>query len=303
MQLGGPPGTLWVFPQLLSKDTAMTAIGAVGILPFGFVIAADGRKRLAPESKAKATDDDLKHETDEAQKIFEITDNQRTLAYGISGFVKLARIDVVAEIKSKIDLLCRRPFDTSRKYLTSLCSKISEELNAAKSTGKMEALPTLRRTDDGGAWKVLDLIVVGYFKSVPSITVCNFTHSNGRRVEYQVNSFPPNFGLLLGSEVVRKAMYPDPGGIADARFASYTKPTPIRSLPDAAGYVKGYIEACSSDLARQLDPEMSPTGGHIHIAQVTPQGGFHWLMPPKDPVTASTTSSALSKHESHSNQG
>src|SRR5712691_5417775 len=57
MQVGGPPGTLWISPSVLHEETNMTAIGAVGIPPFGFVIAADGRKRLDYESRAKATAD------------------------------------------------------------------------------------------------------------------------------------------------------------------------------------------------------------------------------------------------------
>ena len=264
------------------KETGMTAIGAVGIPPFGFVIAADGRKRLDDESRAKATADDLKHETDEAQKIFEIIGGDKVLAYGVSGFVKLSKFDVMAEIKRKVDLLSYRQFDTCRKFLTSICSKINEELNEAKGTGKIETLPTLRRTEDGTACKVLELIVVGYFKNAPSLIMCSFTHSNGKRIEYQVNSLPPHFCALLGSDAVRKAIYPDPGGLADARFAEYTKPIPIYSLPDATEYVKGYVAACSSDVAREIDFDMwKITGGHIHVAQITPQRGFEWLIPPK----------------------
>ena len=58
-------------------------------------------------------------------------------------------------------------------------------------------------------------------------------------------------------------------------------PTPIKSLQDGIPYVKGYVAACSCDLARELDPKMSPTGGHIHIAKITPRGGFEWVRAPK----------------------
>jgi hypothetical protein len=93
----------------------------------------------------------------------------------------------------------------------------------------------------------------------------------------------------MGSEAVRKALYPDSGGEADARFDRYAVRTPIRSQLDGEEYVRGFIAACSSDLEREIDPESwRVIVGKTHVARITPQNGFEWIDPPP-PVTASTT--------------
>jgi hypothetical protein len=95
-----------------------------------------------------------------------------------------------------------------------------------------------------------------------------------------VNSVPPNYRLLSGSDAVRKAMYPDNLDQPDPRFAQYAKPI-IESLPDAEDFIKGYISACSSDLGRELDAESwRITGGRTHLARITPERGFEWIILP-----------------------
>src|SRR4030088_2873822 len=69
----------------------------------------------------------------------------------------------------------------------------------------------------------------------------------------------------MGSDAVRKAIYPDPGGEADARFERYAVRTPIKSQQDGEKYVTGFIAACSSDLGREIDPEAwRIIGGKTH---------------------------------------
>lgn len=84
-------------------------------------------------------------------------------------------------------------------------------------------------------------------------------------------------------------MYNDDGtAVADSPFAQYVMPIRTSSLDDAATYAAGYVEACCSPLAAELDPKMGRmTGGHVHVAQVTADG-FAWRVPPKaNPVALS----------------
>ena len=86
-------------------------------------------------------------------------------------------------------------------------------------------------------------------------------------------------GFLYGSEIVRRAMY-GPPPVRNSPFAEYIQnPLTIRSLDDAERYIRGYIEACSSPLALQMDAKCSRIGGHIHTAEITPSGGFRWRIP------------------------
>ena len=130
-------------------------------------------------------------------------------------------------------------------------------------------------------WKILEVILVGYFRGSPCLTIAQWSHANGKNVIYDVNSYPTNYSILSGSDTVRKAMYPDPGGKVDTRLAAYIVNTPIRSLSDGEKYVTGFIAACSSEVGREIDAEAwRITGGKTHVAKITPQNGFEWIIPP-----------------------
>jgi hypothetical protein len=125
---------------------------------------------------------------------------------------------------------------------------------------------------------LFDIFVVGYFKSIPFATLCSFTHINGRHSDYELNAMPFGVPLLSGSEVVRKAIYPDAGCAADPRFEPYRVRLPIITIGHAEKCAKGYVDACCSELAQQTDPEMSKiTGGRVHLARVTAEKGFEWI--------------------------
>jgi hypothetical protein len=79
-------------------------------------------------------------------------------------------------------------------------------------------------------------------------------------------------------------MYGDDGRrvLPGSPFANFVKDLgPNPSLKDAEQYVRGYIEACSSPLALELDEAICKgIGGHIHVATITPSDGFRWVVPP-----------------------
>jgi hypothetical protein len=208
----------------------MTAIGLVG-LPEGFVIGADGRMTLDDETK-NVTASAAGLESEAAQKIFEITDAEKTLAYATAGFMTLDDFFLLDEIKRKINWLSTRTFSTCNKYLAAVAEKVTEEINEAKHTNRIRDFPTTRRTETGIGWKIADLVLVGYFRASASLAIAQITHTQGTRAECNVSSYDPHYSMLLGSDAVRKAMYPDAGNAPDARFAQYTK-QPILSLKDA----------------------------------------------------------------------
>jgi len=68
----------------------------------------------------------------------------------------------------------------------------------------------------------------------------------------------------------------------DERFAKYRRDWD-GTLQGAVEISKDYISAFSGPEALEIDPESSSgVGGHVHIATITPEGGFHWVIRPKE---------------------
>jgi hypothetical protein len=258
----------------------MTAIGLVG-LNDGFVLGADGRKTGDKEAQqlAGAASERI---SEDAQKIFPLTDIDRVLAYAVSGFVTLDDFVVLDEVKRKMEWLIKRTFDNGSKYFVAVIEKVTEEINEAKRTNQIKQFPVSRKTERGDAWKIADILIAGYYSGTPMLEIAQITHSDGEEAKCDV-TVPPDYryAFLLGSDAVRRAMYPDGGGARDPRFQRYVKDS-VQSLKDAEEYISGYIEACASDLGRELDPESwRITGGRTHLARITPSsGGFEWIVAP-----------------------
>lgn len=241
----------------------MTAIAAV-YTRYGFVIAADGK--LGCEDP-DASDTARRAARDDAQKIFDISGDGRSVACAFMGTVLTTTVnyDLSNECMQQVSKLSRLPFGSGCSYVYQL----SHELGGY--------IDTFRNRYPGSVGdKPITMLVVGYFKGEP----CPF------KVIFPGRSLPlicPCERLrdgawdALGSDIVKNAMYVE----HDPSFSAYAKvPTEGMSLEDAEGFAKGYIEACKTPLARQLDPFCEHIGGNVHVAQVT-RLGFSWAIPPR----------------------
>jgi hypothetical protein len=220
-------------------------------------------------------------ENEAAQKIFPIRSLHAEQAYAVTGFVQQGNFSAMEEIKRKMAWLADRSFDTAKKFLEVVAEKVTDEMNEAKQDGRISSFPCYRRSASGNAWTLLTLIVAGYFRDSPVLTIAEFSHTEGKGAACDVNSTNPMTQILAGSELVRRAMYPNPGDVPDPRFAAYVQRLPLLSIVDAEKLAKGFILGCCSDLARELDPEPARiTGGQMHVAKITPESGFGWIIPP-----------------------
>lgn len=283
---------VWVFPSVAFQESHVTAIGIVGT-DHGFIMAADGRMSLDDESKRTASPEMLALETDERQKIFQISDADKNLAYAVTGIVGDPRgFDLLREIESQVRRISYREFRDCRHYLSVLAENVNEAINDAKRDGKLEKLPETDRVEQSTAWKIATVFVVGYFKKTPCFIQVMFYHF-GRASEFSVIPFPSHkYSILSGSDVVRRTMYQAGGQLVlGSPFAQYMKAlSETSTLDDAEEYAKGYVQACSTSLARQMDePKCKITGGHIHVAEITPQG-FRWRIAPIVRTSSATTS-------------
>jgi hypothetical protein len=124
----------------------------------------------------------------------------------------------------------------------------------------------------------------GYFNHAPCWMELQFHPFYNPRTErlYEINprEVYPGACFVSGSLIV--------GGLiscGDPRFAQFcARFDPSQSMEDATGYVNGYIEACCSRAGFSVDPECEGLGGHIHVAKVTPEHGFDWVVPPLSAV-------------------
>ena len=54
------------------------------------------------------------------------------------------------------------------------------------------------------------------------------------------------------------------------------------TLSEVADIARKYILACSDPASMKLDNKhCAGIGGHIHMAKITPEEGFEWIVPPK----------------------
>lgn len=275
------PHELWASPAITFKGASMTAIGVSGSQQ-GFIIGADGRKRVDDASRAAKPELAI-NDSQVAQKIFPIVGQDRSIAYAIAGNVVAHAPDSPFDALKECAALVRHASDYDYENATKLVNRFSKSVAEAISEAKH--FPQHNQTPDG-SWKIMDLIFAGYFRGAPFLTYVSFEHSH-RFAEFHSQAMSP-VGILYGSEVVRKAMYDDMGDIVtNSPFSRYIQdPRKIQSLEESEKYVKGYIEACSTELALKMDESYcKKIGGHIHVAEIT-ASGFKWRIPPIEEKTA-----------------
>lgn len=252
----------------------MTAI-AIAQLPVGFVFAADGRMRMDDKARATASTKALALETDAAQKIFELVDRDKAIAYAITGVIANDdfSFNLVEETIKQAKFLSGRSFADFSGFSGKLCANINRKIIAANHFPKIrEKVP--------GVWTTAFIVFAGYFMSKPVFTAVEFHHQDAvsRFTQSQQSRF-----VLAGSGKIMQAMF-DANGvpIANSRFSKYAHYLGSgATLNDAERFVTGYISACCSPLAYEIAPEECKIiGGHIHVAEITPIGRFRWRIPP-----------------------
>lgn len=270
----GSFGELWITPASIFMEAAMTAIGTHGT-EHGFIMGADGRKRVDDISRESNPELAAEHDSKVAQKIFPILAPEMTIAYAIAGNVigDTPPFDALIECAALAGRAKTENYENARKLVNRFCKGLTDAVN------RVGHFPEIDRNQDG-SFTIIDLIFAGYFRKEPFVIYAGIRHSN-KNAEYGVQPMSLA-GLLYGSAVVRKRMYDDFGNpVLDSPFAEFIQdPRQIRSLDGSDKYVRGYIQACSTDLALSMDEaRCKKIGGHIHIAELTPDG-FRWRKAP-----------------------
>lgn len=231
----------------------------------GFVIAADGRQawQNAPTRDEKM----LSLESNIAQKIFSVENEDMSLAYAATGDIanQDRSFDITVEIRKQVKSLSCERFTNCYDYIRTVAAGLEKELVQLKMQGKIEDYPSTQ------------VHFIGYFKGSPCwFNACFFNSRNYLNALCRVDAVGfsgPGHYALSGSPSVNHI-------VSSGDVAKHTKP--IRSdtsLEEAVVFAKWYVEACASPLASETDRFL--IGGHTHIASITPENGFKWRIWPK----------------------
>jgi hypothetical protein len=277
----GTPSEVYVFPRNVF-DKSMTAIAIIDT-GNGFLIAADGRVRLDDESKRTASAEEIAQENDEQQKIFPMASPHESLVYAFRGTIRDYRgYDLLTITQRQMNAISTRLFPDSHSYLKVLGGKINREINEARRDGKLEKFPQLRKMERTAAWHIASLHFCGYFENTPCLAQIDFFYYRSD-AQFDVHFPPLRSSQLFGSEIVIRSMYKNyPQAIKDSRFDDFVHElNKDASLEDAKQFAQGYIEACSSALGLEVDESICKgIGGHIHIATISKEKGFNWVIEP-----------------------
>lgn len=261
-----PPMDLIMHPWLYCTPMS-TAIVKI-YTPEGFVVAADGK------TSDGRTD---------AQKVFEVRSEVGTLACCLSNCADIsdAKTGVNIRFDSVCSLVAAEPrlknADNLQRYADifsrAFGKKVQEQVLKAKEQRLIH--PKGKRILKKG-WKT-DLHFAGYFKGSPSITMST-VRFHGAKVSVvpcvTLLGFKFAAGTFYGSERVLQALRE-----GDARFAQYASPffgnPKTASISNAIDAAKKYIEACSSLVGREFDPDYcNSIGGDIRTYKIMLSGGF-----------------------------
>jgi hypothetical protein len=248
----------------------------------GFSIAADGK--LSADESTVITEAIAARLAESVEKIYVGPDNK--LGYFLTGFVEddVTGFDLTQAVRESLSSIPSDSFSHYFEYIRRVALKFKSLVVDAQSRGlRFPEWPEFTEDDTSFATEVG---FAGYFKGLPFSAHFKLTHVRQSNLALRIS---PINGLGVGYkyESVPFAL-PRLALDGDPRFAEY-KDALLRpfkeSLEDAAEYSKGLIALCSDPMAAAVDPICKGIGGHIHIADVTPDG-FRWRIPPKERVLA-----------------
>jgi len=243
----------------------------------GIVIAADGFEASF-----------LRVENQHLQKIYPI--HNLPLAYAIFGSTGMRIypdkpiINLIEEAKKSVDALEGCSFDDLSLYAEHFSCPIQEALRMKMEDGSITCYPSLPEKNEPGH-TILHIFFFGYYRGIASTIDLRFFHREHVLAKPSITSIDMDIGpppWIRGSSIIAELLFDSD----DERFSAYRiafpeKPSDL-TINKAAEIAANYIMACSSAVARDADPNLTMhIGGHIHIAKITPSGGFEWIIPPR----------------------
>jgi hypothetical protein len=234
--------------------------------------------------------------SDTVTKIFSIAEPGRSLAYAFGGTVALTDkddhniilFDFRDEATRALKSLSKTWYDHLSTYATKLAKRLQNRLEKARENEKLEPL---KKNDP----LVAALFLAGYYAKTPSAVVVQFRHEEQLLLPPSVRVVKLEKGyaplVTYASAVISQQLFlTENPAFSPYRSPRINAPDAV-TLSEVADAGTRYILACADPEAMKIDAEhCAGIGGHVHMAKVTAQNGFQWVIPPKTgPVTPSAT--------------
>jgi len=221
----------------------MTAI-ATAFVGNSFIIGADGRR----------TDSKTGETTEIAQKVFCFESDQIRLAFAWTGTTQAADgngpvWDLIAATHQNLPFAAQLAKAGFHSFISEFCNRLANTLPIC-----MNGLPT----DE-----LARVLMVGYFQGQP------FT------LQVQV-LYPATIRMIYPSGIhipaqIHKTVFS--GG--ESMYPPYADKQPQNTV-EAIAFVRGYLRDC----VESSNPDCAGIGGHVHIAELTPEG-CKWIESPQ----------------------
>jgi hypothetical protein len=235
----------------------MTTIAAV-YAPDGFVIGADGRRTSSRDGSVA---------TDTARKIYFAEAANVRVAYAWSGCVVTERIDSsfsfqTVSFKVASEMSSNR-YKGLAEYIADFADRVYLRFAEWNCGVTVSAEAVNPYTQDFAR-----LLMVGYVNGEPELADIEIRQESGVVFSPSIKTVlqePKVFKILSGSIAVHDALCD-----ADQMY------TP-KTLTDAVKLVSSYVQTCID--SKDTCEECRGTGGHLHLALVTPTA-TRWGIPP-----------------------
>ncbi len=255
----------------VSDATMGTAIIAIHTQQ-GFVICADGRRSKHTGEVISETE----------QKIFPVECESGVLAYGHFGITTLHE-EPSGNLVHDLRVLVRHAFapasTSSGEEFGSFIHKVAQNIYTR--------LTLLKESDPEVTFHqetVMQFIVGGYWHGRRALARLTFTHSDQVLSTPTLKAYEPRktrWEPALSEEVFCSVLE-GKEGFSRYRIAAIAKMAygENLSLYEAIAAARSLIKACYDPAAREADKNCFHVGGHIHMATITPDVGFQWVIEP-----------------------
>ncbi len=121
----------------------------------------------------------------------------------------------------------------------------------------------------------MEVFFDGNYREWPQSVEIRFFHES-QKPGYHIHGSRFNATRIVTSSKIYKLLYEE----NDPRFEEYREPraTGNPSTAQIIDKAVNYIRACSTPIARDIEPACSSIGGVIHAATITKAYGFRWEM-------------------------
>ncbi len=219
--------------------------------------------------------------TDNLQKIYRMGNSPLAMVFTGAALLDNGEFNFIAELSRASQRISARRFHGLQEYASRIAGAVQDKLAAflPQRTTPLPTVPSIDPRDYGQT--ILIVLIDGYHNNLPGRVRMRFCHEGENLLKPHIMTEDLVPGALRISGI------PGIGScIKDPSLRRYVREIKVeRVYPAGLSYAISIscaaIEACGGPEAALIDPERAASiGGHTHIAVITPDRGFQWVIEP-----------------------